>query len=77
MTDIILTLHLIMTFVCRNVARDGIERVATYVVLVFKCCYKRYTHYMYMTDPSCYPTASVRLGMGHCFVKLGKMDKAR
>ena len=22
-------------------------------------------------------TASVRLGMGHCFVKLGKMDKAR
>ena len=35
-----LTLHLIMTFVCRNVARDGIERVATYVVLVFKCCYK-------------------------------------
>lgn len=24
-----------------------------------------------------YSTASVRLGMGHCFVKLGKLDKAR
>ncbi|XP_015748748.1 PREDICTED: RNA polymerase-associated protein CTR9 homolog [Acropora digitifera] len=27
------------------------------------------------TNPNC--PASVRLGMGHCFVKLGKMDKAR
>jgi len=26
------------------------------------------------TNPSC--PASVRLGMGHCFVKLGKLDKA-
>ena len=27
------------------------------------------------TNPNC--PASVRLGMGHCFVKLNKLDKAR
>ena len=27
------------------------------------------------TNPGC--PASVRLGMGHCFVKLNKLDKAR
>ena len=27
------------------------------------------------TNPSC--PASIRLGMGHCFVKLNKLDKAR
>ena len=50
-------------------------RVLRYVSL--EMLLQRYTHCMYMTNPSCYPIASVRLGMGHCFVKLGKMDKAR
>ena len=50
-------------------------RVLWYLTL--KMLLQRYTHYMHMTSSSCYPTASVRLGMGHCFVKLGKMDKAR
>ena len=27
------------------------------------------------TNPNC--PAAVRLGMGHCFVKLGKLEKAR
>jgi len=51
------------------------ERVLRYVTL--EMLLQRYTHYLYMTDSSCFPTASVRLGMGHCFVKLGKMDKVR
>ena len=68
-----------------------VSLVVTYIVVFFFYCVglsglhyvslemllQRYTHCMYMTNPSCYPIASVRLGMGHCFVKLGKMDKAR
>lgn len=47
--------------------------------ICFNTMVQLYTQYalriIYVT--AFYSTASVRLGMGHCFVKLGKLDKAR